>query len=408
LVYGARPAFSDRNFFNESRRTLAEQKADFIEADLSMMKLTLYEKGEAMLTVDILGKGKPGSWWETPAGLYKVELKEKAHFSTIGRVYQPWSMQFQGNFFIHGWPYYPDGTPTSREYTGGCIKLSTEDAKVLYDRARVGMPVLVFEDDFAGDASEYAVRTPEIDAESFLVADLQNNFVFLSQNPEQTLRVEGARKLLTALVTAEYVNLERAMVVPRDALVPTPTPRLAAGERRSVFELLYLLLFESSDEAEQTLFDDRGGRWYARVTREKIRSIGMDASSLDETSGELVSTARDLWSLLRYLYHNRHFIIAVTNGGAYESAYGTMKIGELVQHNIFADPRIAGGMRARSGDGENVVAVGRATLRDAERPIAFILIGAARADEDLTAVLDWIQNSFTVAYDDASAEAAGR
>ncbi|PIP46640.1 MAG: hypothetical protein COX15_00070, partial [Candidatus Colwellbacteria bacterium CG23_combo_of_CG06-09_8_20_14_all_42_19] len=83
-----------------------------------------YEKGVFVNEFAILSKGKEGSWWETPAGLYKVQSKEKEHFSSFGRVYQPWSMAFQGNFFIHGWPYYPGGRAVESTYSGGCIRLA--------------------------------------------------------------------------------------------------------------------------------------------------------------------------------------------------------------------------------------------------------------------------------------------
>src|SRR5882724_9446532 len=108
------------------------QKESFIEADLTAMQLSVYENGAVVKQVPILTKGRPGSWWETPAGLYQVQNKETNHFSSFGHVYMPWSMDFQGNFFIHGWPYEPDGTPVSSAYSGGCIRLATDDAEKLY------------------------------------------------------------------------------------------------------------------------------------------------------------------------------------------------------------------------------------------------------------------------------------
>lgn len=83
------------------------------------MKIQVYKGGNLFLEVPIVTKGRPGSWWETPAGLYRISRKEKAHFSGMGHVWMPWSMNFQGNFYIHGRTYYPDGTLTSTAYTGG-------------------------------------------------------------------------------------------------------------------------------------------------------------------------------------------------------------------------------------------------------------------------------------------------
>ena len=50
----------------------------------------------------------------------------------------------------------------------------------------VGMPVLVFEQHFGADAFTYAKRGAGISAETFLAADIRNNFVFLeSRSSEQ-------------------------------------------------------------------------------------------------------------------------------------------------------------------------------------------------------------------------------
>ena len=52
-------------------------------------------------------------------------------------------IQFDGNYFIHGWPYYPDGTSVAKGYSGGCIRLSTEDAEELYGLVDIDMPIII-------------------------------------------------------------------------------------------------------------------------------------------------------------------------------------------------------------------------------------------------------------------------
>src|SRR3989344_1173688 len=86
LSYGALPALADPEYYSSVRQSLVEQKGSLIEADLSSMKLLVYKNGELALSVPILAKGKPGSWWETPAGVYKIETKERNHFSSFGQV----------------------------------------------------------------------------------------------------------------------------------------------------------------------------------------------------------------------------------------------------------------------------------------------------------------------------------
>ena len=119
-----------------------EQK-EYIRVSLKDMKLTLKLKGEIIeKTFNVLSIRDFGKF-ATPKGEFKALLKEENHFSSIGKVWMPWSIQFSGNYFIHGWPYYPDGTDVPKGYSGGCIRLSTKDAEELYGLIEVGMPILI-------------------------------------------------------------------------------------------------------------------------------------------------------------------------------------------------------------------------------------------------------------------------
>jgi lipoprotein-anchoring transpeptidase ErfK/SrfK len=79
----------------------------------------------------------------TPAGDYKVLTKIKDKRSgkyTNGldeNTPMPYSLQFNGPYFVHeGWvPGYAD--------SHGCVRLLYEDARLLYDRIRIGDPVRV-------------------------------------------------------------------------------------------------------------------------------------------------------------------------------------------------------------------------------------------------------------------------
>ncbi len=114
----------------------------FIYADLKAMALEMCD-GNDCSEVPILSIRNIGSIYDTPTGSFDIKTKEPNHFSSIGHVWMPWSMQFSGNFFIHGWSYYPDGTPVPKGYSGGCIRLSDENAKIVYDFAELGTPLIV-------------------------------------------------------------------------------------------------------------------------------------------------------------------------------------------------------------------------------------------------------------------------
>ena len=133
-------------FLEETRDAFIEEAITFVEVDLAMMQVRYFEEGVLTLSLPILAKGERGSWWETPSGLYELEAKKKKTYSEFGQMYMPWSLTFQGNFFIHGWPEYADGNPVPPDFVGGGVRLSTADAERLYALVAVAVPILVHEE----------------------------------------------------------------------------------------------------------------------------------------------------------------------------------------------------------------------------------------------------------------------
>jgi len=113
-----------------------------IDVDLKKMKFTLWDSGKIIDEFQVAGKGNPVHG-PTRKGLFSVLTKEVNHFSSLSKVWMPWSMQYSGDYFIHEWPYWPGGTPISSKYSAGCVRLNQGDAKKVYDFADVGTPVLV-------------------------------------------------------------------------------------------------------------------------------------------------------------------------------------------------------------------------------------------------------------------------
>lgn len=191
-------------------RTLAVSDAvpavgKFIVADLSTMVLTLYESGTATTKYPILATGAVGSPYETPAGFYTVLTKESDHFDTGEQVDLPWSVQFSGNYSIHGWPFAADGSPVDSSYTGGDIRLSSADAKNVHDFAESGTAIFVYAPVRAAPPSLVldVVPAPKVSAVSYVVADIDTGDVYLEQNAGAVLPAAGATKLMAALAANE-------------------------------------------------------------------------------------------------------------------------------------------------------------------------------------------------------------
>lgn len=398
--YGAEPKLSDPDYFGAVKRSFIEQKASFIEADLSAMKLTLYRDGVSAKEVEILTKGREGSWWETPAGIYKIESKEKNHFSSFGHVYQPFSMAFQGNFFIHGWPYYEDGTPVKSTYSGGCIRLADEDAEAVYALTEKGMPVLVFEKDFADDGFLYERKTVEILAEGYLAADIKNNFVFVKRG-DAPFPLGSFSQFLLALVSAEYINMEKNIT-------------LDSGEAVTPFDLLHSLLLESSDNPYSVFATTLGEKRMLALMDAKARAVGMKATEINGGTA-----TEDLFYLAKYLYNNRSFILKISAGEGNGSVYGETRLKNLENKNLFGDdPRFVGGKfvasenedsneRNEGGEGkaEENPALGGASagdffgvfevnIRGEKRPIFIFLRNSSDVREDVLKVFSYVEGSY--------------
>ena len=161
-----------------------------IAADLVDMKLYLYRDGTSTAVYPILTKGRPGSPYETPGGTYQILTRETDHFNKAEHVHMPYSMQFYGNYFIHGWPTYADGTPVSSTYSGGCIRLSTSDAALVYTFAARGTEVFVYDTGTGTSTPSIplgAIPFPQVSASAYLVADIDSGDIYAAHD-EHTQR----------------------------------------------------------------------------------------------------------------------------------------------------------------------------------------------------------------------------
>lgn len=399
FVYGAQEALSRPDFFNKVKTEFIESKGTFIEADLTQMIARVYKEGVVVVEVPIKTKGRAGSWWETPAGIYKIETKEKTHYSTMGHVTQPWSMQFQGNFYIHGVPYYDDGTRVSSTFSGGCIRLEDEDTKKIFDAVTVGTPILVYEKDFSPDTFLYTEAQPTIDAESFMFADINNNFVFLTKNDTRPVRPGSITKLMTALVATEYINIEKTTRVTSDALVKTPIPRLEVGMTIDIYQLLFPLLQESSNEAAETIAASYGRSLFIKHMNEKAKSIGMTHTLFADPTGvsdRNTSTAEDMFMLAKYIYNNRSFIFNITSGKVRTDTYGKSIFTNLQKGNSLAsNPNFFGGIADEKDTTlQNNLTVLHSKNGTTTRPLFFVSIGSNNSQKDIEGGLEYILRKY--------------
>ncbi len=411
------------------------QEGEFVYADLSDMKLYLIKDGQIMRALTILSKGKKGSRWETPTGFYSIKTKEKNHLSSIGDVYMPYSMQFYGNFFIHGWPYYKGGKEVPPGFSGGCIRLSTEDAKKVYEFVKVKTPLFVHEtvtkasSDTSSTDGNGAVQQapvvvasaqgaaplgdlshadrqplkrvilPEITAKSFLVADLDTGDVYAEMNPQDKRPIASISKLVTALVVNETISYNKQIPITKAAVATLgESGNLKAGESITATNLLYPLLMESSNDAAVAFSNFVGPRYFNQLMNQKVKGIGMKDTQFEDPAGlsdKNISTADDLFVLGRYLYERQAYLLAITRQKGKTLVSSKFGPRELRNFNVFSsDPSFIGGKTGKTTPAkETMLSMFREQTPASVYNVAIIVLGSENRAADVAKLREWFRES---------------
>lgn len=233
-----------------------------IIVNLDLMNVLLLEGTTTRAVLPILSQGKPGSYYETIGGKYLNDYKTPLHLSTLGHVYMPYSVHIFGNYFIHGIPYYPDGTPVASTYSGGCVRLANEDAKMLYDFTDEGTPIILTR----GNVNEFSQT--KAGAETFSSMEL------------------------TALMVAT-ISLE---TLPQDDPVTTYDGSITT--RRN---LLPKLLYEGNTSVINLFVAEKGEETFLMLMNQKAQALGLSRTHFLTTTEPVVTTYEDYERFMNYI-----------------------------------------------------------------------------------------------------------
>src|SRR3989344_6340209 len=378
-------------------------------ADLRETIIRFYRDGKLEEEFHIVSNVTPGSLWETPTGSYHIKTKEENHYSTIGGVWMPYSMQFFGNFFIHGWPRYADGSPVPQGFSGGCIRLSEEDARKLFSLVDKGTPLFVTNG--AGPALILASADtreeerlgyrgidtfsppPAISGYAALVGDLENSFLFFEKNSEEIHSIASLSKLMTALISVEAVNqFEKVEVTNADVAAYGEAGGLGVGDRMEAGELLWPLLLSSSNDAAYVIARQLGTEQFVRLMNEKSESLGLVRTFYAEPSGldpENKSTALDTFKLVRHLWDNKRSLLEMT---AMRSHKTWRNIHPFASKNSFEGGKTGFIPEAK----KTIVSVFSVPFGEfAERHIAIVVLGSDNLQSDVERLRLWVKQNFS-------------
>lgn len=399
LSYGPLEALSQERFFTETRDAFIEEGLSFVEIDVDAKMLRLFENGVLTQSAEILALGEEGSWFDVPSGLYHVEKTSELEFSNAAQAYLPHTVVFEGNYLIHGWPQYPNKQAVPADYHGGGIRISDDAAQKLFEQVVTDMPVLVHQKPKQGDAFVYEPTVPQIETPHYLIADVENGTILAASDLTVAVPIASLTKLMTAVVTAEKLNLDSRVQVTSPTFVQSLIPRLADRTSVSMYSLLQLLLVESSNEAAEVIAGEYGKEAFVSEMNTKATQIGMLSTKFVDPSGlgaENVSTLGDLFKLTQYIRDNRGFIFTITANGKLDTVDGLNEFEGLVNFNDIEDVDnfVGGKVGETSAAGQTSVSLHTVTIQGSDRTVAIILLGSAHRSDDVRLLIDFVEERF--------------
>lgn len=339
----------------ESIKTAAEKK---IVLDLREKKISLYEEGEIKNEFKITEDKIKEILYSLPSGMYL--------FSNLASF----------NFFDKDALQFAD--PLTQVFVLNDLEAnpaSSLDEQNFY---------------FLKNKTE-GKKFPKVSAEAFLVGDINTDSVIFQKNQDKKLAIASLTKLMTALVSLESMDQYRHITITKEMLSQGygDYGNLRRGEKLTVGELIYPLLLESSNDAAVALAADYGTSEFVKLMNEKAVSLGLSNTSFEDSSGESaknISTAKDLFHLVQDFYKNKRGVLDITK---------LKSVNYWRNNNFFTgNQKYLGGKNGYTDIAkETSVALFSSPLsKSGDRDIAIILLHSNDRENDILALLKWLEN----------------
>lgn len=256
----------------------------------------------------------------------------------------------------------------------------------------------------------YFIKTegakPKVSAKAYLVGDLDTGEVILKHNEEERLPIASISKLVTALVAKE-LGPEAEAAVSKTALATYgKNGNLRAGEKLPVYQLMYPLLLESSNDASEVIAESFGRNVFIQKMNQLGDLLELKNTSFSDPSGLSVgnqSSASDLFKIAGYIRKDSPEIFEITTKGGFVTPRHTW-----FSSNQFR--RTEGYLGGKSGFTvpAKQTAVSLFSLPLAEegsRNIAVTLLGSQNRYQDVQTILKFLRNNvYYGGEQDAAAE----
>ncbi len=379
----------------EWRNNLIAQEKNFIELDIEAKQVRFFNKGVLAISQEINSIPEKSSPFHTPPGLYQVTNKTEEFYSDLEQIYLPYRLTFDSNFLLHGEPKLEGGEAANFGLGGFVVKM--EAIEKIFKQVEVGDYVFVHKPKRVGDSFIYEPKVEGVNAPNYLIADLDNDTVLASSDLAKAVPIASLTKLMTALIVAENLPLEKKVSVSESSFVTSLIPRLKARQEVSIYSLLELLLVESSNEAAEVLAEAVGREKFINLMNKKAKELSMLETEFVDPSGLSagnISSSRDLLSLTKYLKQNRNFIFEISaNGGDVQSG---SEFGDLINFNQVRNLEnfIGGKVGETIAAGQTSVSLHHLDIANRKRTIAVVVLGSTSRDADVLTLLNYAKGQF--------------
>jgi hypothetical protein len=374
----------------KNEESVASQKeGKYMTLDLVTSTVELYDSSSLLSTFTIVHTPVTTSSNMVPKGAYIIDKKTVSEISTIAKMRFPYYITFGDTFALHGTPQGVQGEVVQKEYVGGLIELSQEDAKNIYDFVEVGMPVYVISKTSSQNKTAVGVEDeivsnelPATSAEAYALRDMSSGKTYLLKNGNERYPIASITKLLTAAVATGVIGHGTEILAPN-------------AEYYMLSELYYPLLLRSDNAVAQKIVEHAGTEFFMSNMNAYARSLGMSRSSFVDSSGlspKNVSSANDLMLLAQHLYSEKDFIFDITKE---EDMTITSREGttwSVTNQNVLSsDPYFRGGKLGFTDEaGQTSLAVFNVPLRGQVHPIAVVILRSKDWKQDTRTLLRWL------------------
>jgi hypothetical protein len=187
----------------------------------------------------------------------------------------PYSVHLFGNYFIHGIPYYPDGTRVSSSYSGGCVRLNDNDAKTVYDFVNEDTPIII-----SREGLHAFSRTDAL-------------------SPSPKISSALMTKLMSTIISLEFLNQETKVYTVEKKY----TTRL---------DLASSLLIGSSSDNRALYQDAMTDDYFLRAMNVRAKTLGLTNTTFISSTSSADTTEEDYSKFMSHILTYKSYLSTIT------------------------------------------------------------------------------------------------